>query len=150
VIRISRTNSADKDFLSLVTLLDAELWQRYPEIQHLYAEHTKIDYIQTVILVYDNDIPVACGCFLIHDTNLIEIKRMYVHHQHRGKGFAKTVLTELEQWATESGYNTSILETGKNQPEAISLYKRCGYQLTNNYDPYKDLQESLCFTKTLT
>lgn len=150
MIRISRTNSTDKDFLSLVTLLDAELWQRYPEIQHLYKEHAKIDFIQTVILVYEDKIPVACGCFLIHDTNLIEIKRMYVHHQHRGKGLAKIVLTELEQWAAESGYRASILETGKNQPEAISLYKRSGYHLTHNYGPYKDLQESLCFTKNLT
>ena len=149
MIRISRTDSADKDFLSLVTLLDNELWQRYPEIQHQYEEHSKINFIKTVILVYDDNTPLACGCFLIREADTIEIKRMYVHHRHRRKGLSKIVLKELEQWAAELGYKTSILETGKNQPEAINLYKISGYRLTASYGVYKNLHDSLCFAKTL-
>jgi len=142
-----RTNSNDSDFLDLIRLLDAELWQRYPEIHSQYEHHTRIDFIETVVIVYQDSLPVACGCFIIHNSCLVEIKRVYVHHDYRGKGLSKVVINELEQWAKETGHNTSILETGKKQPEAVGLYEKLGYQLTENFGPYKDLQESLCFSK---
>ena len=149
MIRIARTTSADQDFLILVKMLDDELWQIYPEIQHLYAEHARIDFVETVVILYFNEQPVACGCFLTHDKELVEIKRMFVHPEYRGKGFATTVLKELEQWAGELGYTKSILETGHKQPEAINLYARSGYQLTKKFGPYVDLEDSLCFIKPL-
>ena len=149
MIKISHTTSKDNSFLTLIKLLDAELWQRYPEIQNQYEEHARIDFIKTVIVAYKENIPVACGCFVAHDSSLVEIKRMFVHPAYRGHGLSKMVLNALEQWAKEMGYNTSILETGKKQPEAISLYKKLGYQLTENFGPYKDLKESLCFIKRI-
>jgi GNAT superfamily N-acetyltransferase len=149
MIRIARTTSVDQDFLNLVKMLDDELWHRYPEIQHLYKEHARIDFVETVVIAYFNEQPVACGCFLTHDKEQVEVKRMFVHPEHRGKGFATTVLNELEQWARELGYTKSILETGHKQPEAINLYTRSGYQLTKKFGPYIKLEESLCFIKPL-
>ncbi len=49
---------------------------------------------------------------------------MFVHPDHRKKGFASAILKELEIWAKEIGYAYTILETGKNQPEAINLYQK--------------------------
>ncbi len=65
-----------------------------------------------------------------------EIKRMFVLPEWRGRGVAKTILHELEIWAASEGYQEAVLETGNGQPEAVSLYGRCGYGIISNFGPY--------------
>ncbi|ULQ52864.1 GNAT family N-acetyltransferase [Flavihumibacter fluvii] len=74
---------------------------------------------------------------------------MFVPLDRRGKGIASLVLVELEKWSRELGYKKCILETGKNQPEAISLYGKNGYDIIPNYGQYKDIENSVCFEKIL-
>jgi len=74
---------------------------------------------------------------------------MYVIPEKRNKGFASEVLKELENWALELSYNKCILETGKRQPEAISLYKKNGYSNIPNYGQYSGVENSVCFQKVL-
>ena len=47
------------------------------------------------------------------------------------------------------GYQFTILETGKGQPEAIGLYLKKGYHITENYGQYKGIENSVCFKKEL-
>jgi GNAT superfamily N-acetyltransferase len=56
-----------------------------------------------------------------------EIKRMYVRARHRQAGWARRVLAELERTATLAGVARLVLGTGVKQPEAIALYRSCGY-----------------------
>jgi GNAT superfamily N-acetyltransferase len=79
----------------------------------------------------------------------MEVKRMYTHPDHRKKGIASAVLSELEQWAVELGISRCVLETGINQPEAIAMYQRCGYQRIPNYGQYEGIVNSLCFEKNV-
>jgi putative acetyltransferase len=58
---------------------------------------------------------------------------MYTKQAARGKGLVIIVLKELEAWAKENSYTSSVLETGFKQPEAIALYKKNGYSLIPNY-----------------
>ena len=67
----------------------------------------------------------------------------------RGKGIASRILNELENWASELRYDKCILETGKRQPEAISLYQRNGYKLIPNYGQYAGVENSVCFEKQI-
>ena len=55
----------------------------------------------------------------------------------------------LEKWAGELGYKKCILETGKKQPEAISLYKKNGYKPIPNYGQYTGIDNSVCFEKLI-
>jgi ribosomal protein S18 acetylase RimI-like enzyme len=55
----------------------------------------------------------------------------------------------LEIWAKEVGYTYTILETGKNQPEAINLYQKQDYTIIPNYPPYEAIDNSVCMKKTL-
>ncbi|MCG8552221.1 MAG: GNAT family N-acetyltransferase [Desulfobacterales bacterium] len=96
-----------------------------------------------------NSEAVACGCFKQIAANTIEIKRMYVNPHHRRNGFSQKVLNGLERWASQLGYSKALLETGKGQPEAIALYKKCGYQTIENYGPYKGLSNSICMEKLI-
>lgn len=148
-IRIQRTDSENPDFKSLVKLLDEGLWEVNGEEQAVYHESNQIEHIDTVVVVYDFEQPVACGCYRNYSEQVAEIKRMFVNKSHRGKGLSKLVLKELEKWAFEQSYHTIVLETGTLQVEAINLYKSQGYSRIANYGMYEGLENSLCFEKLL-
>lgn len=148
-MKILRVDNLNADFVSLTKRLDEELNERYGSQQSMYDKHNIIEPIGTAIVGYHGGKPVACGCFKVIDDRTIEIKRMYVVDECRRRGFSVRVLRELEQWGCDLGYSRAILETGKGQPEAIGLYKKCGYGITDNYGPYKGLENSVCMTKPL-
>jgi GNAT superfamily N-acetyltransferase len=149
MIQITRTNSENKDFNELIQRLDIELHGNYGALQTQYNQYNKIALINTVVVTYDNHVPVGCGCFKPYDDTAVEIKRMFVRKDYRGKGISKMILHELELWAKEKCYQRSVLETGSKQTEAIGLYQRCGYSRIDNYGPYKGNDNSLCMAKVL-
>lgn len=146
---LKRTNSDDIDFINLVALLDQDLKIRDGEEHTFYNQFNKIDKIKHVIVFYDNDVAVGCGAFREKESDSVEIKRMYVHPDHRKKGIASQVLAALELWAVELNYPYTVLETGKKQPEAIALYEKSGYEIIPNYPPYENVENSVCMKKTL-
>ncbi len=149
MIRITRTNSDNQDFIRLVRHLDADLATRDGEDHSFYAQFNKIDKIKYVVVAYENDQPVGCGAIKEYAPDTMEIKRMYTAPESRGKGIASKVLHELEAWASELSYEKCILETGKKQPEAIGLYKKNGYKIIPNYGQYAEIENSLCFEKQI-
>lgn len=112
-----------------------------------YSQYNKIVNIKNVVIAYDNGKPVGCGAFKPFEPNAVEIKRMYVNEDSRGKRIARQILSELELWAVEIGYDSFVLETGLKQPEAISLYKNMGYEIIPNYGQYQGVENSVCFQK---
>ena len=74
---------------------------------------------------------------------------MFVKQEHRGKGIAGMVLTELEKQARELGFYHTILQTGTSQPEAVALYEKKGYQHIENYGQYAGTEGSICMKKAL-
>lgn len=146
---IYRTNSSHQDFIGLVKLLDKELEFLDGEDHPFYDQFNKLDSIKHVVLAYNNGKPVACGAIKKYSESIVEIKRMFTVKELRGKGFASGVLNELENWASELGFKKCILETGINQPEAIALYQKLGYQKIENYGQYQGVETSLCFSKNL-
>jgi GNAT superfamily N-acetyltransferase len=68
----------------------------------------------------------------------------------RGQGIANAILKRLEEWSAGMDYKKCLLETGKNQPEAIALYKKNGYVIIANYGQYENVDNSVCFEKILT
>jgi putative acetyltransferase len=148
-MKIVRTNSDNRDFRNLIIELDRDIRARYGAEQDLYDPHNKIDYLETVVLAYDENRPVGCGCFKKFDDVTIEIKRMYVAFTHRGKGLGAAILTELELWAAELNFEAAVLETANKQGEAIALYKKLGYTPIPKYGPYVNLPNSICMKKKL-
>ena len=149
MITIKRTNSDDIDFKNLVVLLDQDLAIRDGDDHAFYNQFNKTDKIKHVVVFYENDKAVGCGAFREKESDMVEIKRMYVHPDHRKKGIASKILAELEIWAAEVKYKHTILETGKNQPEAINLYQKLNYTIIPNYPPYEKVDNSVCMKKTL-
>mgnify|MGYP001796479535 CR=1 FL=1 len=149
MIRIVRTDSENAGFIELVKYLDEDLAIRDGQDHSFYDQFNKIDKIKYAVVVYDNEKPSGCGAIKEYDPTTMEVKRMYVLPESRGKGIATKVLSELENWAAELAYEKCILETGKKQPEAIELYKKAGYNLIPNYGQYQGIENSICFEKKI-
>lgn len=149
MITIVRTDSDNIDFVELVRFLDADLAEKDGSDHSFYAQFNKINKIKNAVVAYENNLAVACGAIKEFSSDTVEIKRMYTLQDHRGKGIATKILTELEKWATELNFKKCILETGKRQPEAIVLYKKNRYKRIPNYGQYAGVENSLCFEKEL-
>lgn len=147
MIQLVRTDSENGDFISLVKRLDAELAERDGDDHSFYHQFNKIDKIKHAVVAYEDGRPVGCGAIKEYEPGTMEVKRMYVFPELRGRSIASKVLAELEQWAAEMSYAKCILETGKRQPEAIRLYERRGYRVIPNYGQYAGVDNSVCFEK---
>jgi ribosomal protein S18 acetylase RimI-like enzyme len=81
--------------------------------------------------------------------NPLIIHRLAVHPGHLGKGIGKNLLRFAEDYAKSNGFSSIRLDVYKNNPGAVSLYKRAGYAERGEVffpfrkDPY------LCLEKVL-
>ncbi|MEP6677039.1 MAG: GNAT family N-acetyltransferase [Ferruginibacter sp.] len=147
--RFDKTNSDNTDFQRLVALLDKDLAIRDGDQHAFYAQFNKTVNLKNVIVCYMDEQAVGCGSFRELDPEKAEIKRMFVLPEFRGRGIATNILKELEIWAAALQYKSCALETGKNQPEAINMYRKAGYNITKNYAQYDNIGNSVCMLKQL-
>jgi len=148
-MQIIRTDSDHPDFRTLVALLDQDLAIRDGEDHAFYQQFNKVDQIKHVVIAIMGNLAIGCGAIRAYTPEVTEIKRMFVLPDHRGKGIAGAVLSELETWASELGFARCILETGYMQPEAIRLYLKSGYTIIPNYGQYAGIENSVCMEKSL-
>lgn len=153
MLTFKRTNSDDPDFQKLIVelnkSLDGDNSELDTSITELYAKLNVIKQINTVIVGYDDDVPVACGCFRPLNDTSVEVKRMYVVTEKRKMGISSLLLKELEAWMKELDYKEALLETGTNMTPAINLYKKNGFRQTERYGEYADCENSYCMKKVI-
>lgn len=149
MIEVVRTDSDNGDFRTLVASLDADLAMRDGKDHAFYAQFNKIATLRHVVVAFEDAEPVGCGALKEYAPGIMEIKRMYVAAERRGRGIATRILSALELWARELSCEKCILETGMKQPEAIGLYLKSGYTRIPNYGQYVGVANSVCFEKNL-
>ena len=147
-MKLIRTNSNHPDFQKLTSLFDEYLIDIDGDEKDFFAQYNQI-YIDNVILCYENEIAVGCGAFKKSESQVAEIKRMFVSPKARGMGLAQKILKELELVASQKGFSYSVLETLYKQVEAIALYQKVGYSIVANYEPYVGLTNSVCMRKSI-
>ena len=156
--RIERVDYGHPDAMLLIAQVQAEYVVRYGG-----PDHTPLDPLMftpptgSFFVGYLDDGPVASGAWRSHrDVEVLgsalaaEIKRMYVAPRARARGLARAMLSHLESTAHASGAEVMILETGTQQPEAITLYESSGYLSIPSFGYYKDEPLNRCFGKRLT
>ena len=149
MIITKRTTSDNIEFHKLIKDLDKDLAKKNGIKNDFFAQYNQIDFIQHVVLAYENNEVVGCGAYKQFDEETVEIKRMFVPIQHRRKGISRKILNELELWARNENYNFAVLETGEQMTEAIGLYQTNGYEVIPNYPPYENENTSICFKKII-
>ena len=93
----------------------------------------------------------AAGCvgWRGHGDREAELKRMWVATGARGRGVAKALLAAVEGAARTAGKTRMVLETGVEQPEAMSLYEASGYHAIGNSGHYADSPLSRSYARDL-
>jgi GNAT superfamily N-acetyltransferase len=81
-------------------------------------------------------VPAGCGAWRMIESDVAEIKRVYVEPAFRRRGLAQQVVAELERSAAAAGHREVVLNTGDRQPEALALYADAGYRPVTGYGIY--------------
>ena len=114
------------------------------------GEKPSADDIAVFLVARDDDgRALGCGSLRSLGEPVVEIKRMYVRPEARGRGVGVLILAELEREAGARGFKVVRLETGPLQPEAIGLYARAGYREIPCFGSYSGAPASRCFERRL-
>jgi len=150
VLDLAVTRLDDPAVLGLIELIQAEYVVRYggrdgaPIDADEFAPPKGLFLLGTV----DGE-PVAMGGWRAIGDGRAEVKRMFVAEAARGRGYARALLAELERSAAAAGVQELVLETGTQQPEAMSLYLSAGYDPIEGFGYYSGRPLSRAFGKRL-
>jgi len=87
-----------------------------------------------LLLVRVDGEPAGLGGVRHLDTEVAEIKSMYLAPAFRGLGIARRLLAELEAIAAERGCAAVRLDTSDYLTDAIGLYRASGYREVPDYN----------------
>jgi GNAT superfamily N-acetyltransferase len=142
---------------TLLEAMDIEMGALYADMREM--RDPEISRLVDVALVVHPEEMISVGAFdgeeLVGHAALrpfedsLEVKRVFVRPDHRGRGISKQLMLELEDVARERGVTSLILQTGNRQAEAIALYERIGYIPIDRFGAYEPIPFFLCFGKTL-
>jgi putative acetyltransferase len=140
------------DARRLIEALDAHLASRYSPEQR-FGPNLKPAQLApglgTFVVARVDGRAVACGAVRLLDPTTVEVKRMYVEPEMRGRGVAKEILAHLEGAGRELGARRAVLETGIYQDEALGLYRRAGYKEVACWGEYTTSPTSVCYEKAI-
>ena len=153
---LRRVGYLHADAVALVARVQQEYVERYGSPDESPVDPSAFEPPEGLFLVgYDGEEPVATGAWrrspvrVLGGTSAVEVKRMFVVPERRGRGLARRMLAALEESARAAGHDLVVLETGMRQPEAIALYLSEGYAEVEGFGFYKDAPLSRCFAKRL-
>ncbi len=86
-----------------------------------------------VLLGFVDEEPAGCVAFRKIDEGVSEMKRLWVRTQFRGRGFGRLLAEAAIVHAAETGYHVMRLDTLSSLVDAVSLYRKLGFQ---EIDPY--------------
>ena len=75
-------------------------------------------------------------CEIERESNVVEIKKMYLSRHARGKGLGRAVLETLERRIKEKGYCEIHIQTATFLKEACKLYQSAGYRKAGSEIPW--------------
>ncbi|MCW5633065.1 MAG: GNAT family N-acetyltransferase [Rubrivivax sp.] len=78
-----------------------------------------------------------------------EVKRMYVDPALRGRRLGAALIARIEAALHDEGITLALLETGREQAEALRLYTRAGYGERGPFNGYPDNGLSVFMGKRL-
>jgi GNAT superfamily N-acetyltransferase len=120
--------------------------ERKAEVSAALAAHP--EQIVATVLAVDGKKAVGHAALRPFDESL-EVKKVFVTAEARGRGISRALMGELEAIALERDVRRLVLQTGDRQPQAIGLYEAIGYRQIPVYEPYTALAVALCYSKVL-
>jgi GNAT superfamily N-acetyltransferase len=91
--------------------------------------------------------PAGLGGVRHLDTEVAEVKSMYVAPAYRGTGLGRRILARLDEIAAEHGCSAVRLDTSDYLTPAVGLYRSAGYREVPAYN--ENPKADLWFERTL-
>jgi len=152
MLAIKDVNPQGADALALLHEASIDARALYPEMfssDSPPATNAPLDERSVYVVAYVDGCPLACGAFRPLEDSAAEIRRMYVHRDHRRTGLARAVLAHLEREAARLGYRRLVLETGYKQVAAMRLYEAFGFQRVAPFGEYENDPTSVCYERLI-
>lgn len=146
-IRVAEPKSAD--YAMLAKKLDEYYFTLVGDVHLRYADVNRPENMSRILVAYDGDRAVACGCWKKIDEVAGEVKRIYVLPEYRRRGLASAIIGKLEADMAAAGYTVAILETARTTGDSRSLYLSLGYEIIDYYGSPAGAENCLCFRKDL-
>jgi ribosomal protein S18 acetylase RimI-like enzyme len=86
-----------------------------------------------LLLVYDNELPIACAAYRKIGEDVCELKRMYIKSDYRRNGVGQEIMNILCTRAKLNGYKLMRLDTLDTMIPAIKLYSNNGFYTIDAY-----------------
>lgn len=87
---------------------------------------------------------IGCGGLLPAGHGDVELRKMYLLPEFRGRGIGKRLLEELIAAARAAGHRRVVLDTASVLTEAIGLYRKRGFRPWDNPERVRRCDQS-CF-----
>lgn len=141
----------NEDFIGLCGELDGYLNIAIggEDKREKYKKYNHLDTMDYVALVYDGKNAVGCGALRSYSDTEIEVKRVFLREDYRGRNIGGLLLGNLVEKARELGFQRMILETGLFLEASVRLYRRFGFERILNYGAYENMEESYCMGREI-
>lgn len=151
-VSFQRVDLVSPEAQSLIRALNAELARQYPEEG---ANHFRLDVDEVsdgrgaFLVATRNGKAIGCGAVRRIESQVGELKRMYVVPEERGSRVGRLLVAALEAEAKELGLTRLVLETGTRQTAALALYQNAGFNRIELFGEYIGSSLSVCMAKDL-
>ena len=145
------TNGHDPDFRAFY-LKTEEYYNRIAggaDRRRGFMPYNISESVTDALIALDGEKAVGCAGLKPYSDSDIEVKRVWVEPEYRGRHVAREMMTLLEAEAAKKGYRRAILQTRPVMGDAVGLYLSLGYRLIDNYPPYDKLEGAVCYAKEL-
>ena len=132
--QVTHRRAIDADYDAIIVILSNtfnEYEIRLPENYSFHdIENIEKSYIDTggafIVLERNKEVIGFFGLIPVDKTS-IELKRLYLSSNERGKGFGKYLLQTAINISKKQGYRVLCLETTSKFREAVGLYNKYGF-----------------------
>lgn len=152
MIEYKWTDGNDKDFLHFYEITEDYYTKMAGGLskRQSFIPYNLSSLIPDVLIAYEDGTAVACAGLKKYSDEDVEIKRVWIEPEHRGRRIATSMMEKLEEKAFRCGYKRMILQTRPVMEDAVALYEKLGYVFIDNYPPYDKLEGAICLAKVIT
>ncbi len=138
---------SSKDYAMLAKKLDDYYISLVGDVHLRYAKMNDPRNMACIVVAYEGNTPMGCGCWKAVDEETAEVKRIYVEPQFRRRGVASAIIDLLESHILASGYGKILLETARTTGDSKALYLSLGYKEIPYYGSPAGAENCRCFLK---
>ena len=137
------------DYAMLANKLDEYYFSLVGDVHLRYADANRPQNMACILVAYEQNTPVGCGCWKKADENTAEVKRIYVLPEYRRQGVASAIIGMLEDNIRAAGYRQILLETARTTGDSQALYLSLGYREIDYYGSPAGAENCRCFLKEI-